>query len=298
MDVLFSLQIFKKVAESASFKAAAEHFQISPTAVSKHVQALEDRVGTRLLNRTTRAVSLTEAGRIYLRTGNEILERLHETESRLSQAQAQPRGLLRIGGPVGFGMMYLSRQIVRFMRRYPEVQVDFQMSDRFVDLIEEGYDLTLRITSEMKDSDLVSVRIGDVRVVTVATPGYLKSRGTPKRPEDLNAHECLTTSIHSSSWHYQERGRLKAVSVSGRFVASGTIALKTAMLESFGITRLPYFYVAEEIMKGRLRVLLADYEPPPLHMYILYPKSRALPSKTKAFIDFLKEEFKSTKSLE
>lgn len=293
MDVFFSLQIFRKVAESRSFKAAAEHFMISPTAVSKHVQALEDRVGTRLLHRTTRVVSLTEAGQLYLRRSTEILELLHETESQLSLAQAQPRGLLRIGGPAGFGTMYLSHVIVRFMKRYPDIKVDFQMSDRFVDLIEEGYDLTVRIASKMKDSDLIAVKLGKVRAVTVATPAYFKKHGIPKKPEDLMEHECLTTSLQNSVWHFEERGRPKSVHVSGRFVVSGTNALKAALLEDFGIASLPYFYVAKEIESGKLKVVLTNYEMSNLNLYILYPKSRTVPSKVRAFVDFLKEEAKN-----
>jgi DNA-binding transcriptional LysR family regulator len=293
MDLFVSLQIFRKVAEQRSFKQAADHFRMSSTAITKHVQALEDRVGARLLDRTTRRVGLTAAGEEYLRRCIGILEELAEAEAAASQTHVQPKGTLRVGAPIGLGVVHLSEAIVRFLRKYPEMKVDLQLSDLLLDADSEGYDLTVRIDRELPNSSQIVLKLGKVRRVLVAHPSYLAKAGVPRHPDDLQDHNSLIFSYNPNPdyWTFEKGDRSWQAQVAGSFRSNNSFVLKRALMQGVGICLIPSFYVTKEIQAGQLKVLLKDYEPDPYHLFLLHSGSRTPSGKVRAFMEFLKEEY-------
>ncbi len=293
MDLFLSLQIFKKVADQRSFRQAADHFRLSTTAITKHIQALEDRVGVRLLNRTTRRVSLTAAGEEYLKRSSRILEDLAEAEAVASQTHIQPKGTLRVGAPIGLGVLYLADSVVRFLRKYPEMKVDLQLSDLLVDSEAEGYDLTVRVDRELPDSHQIVLKLGAVRRVVVAHPSYLSKSSPIRHPEDLLSHNSLIFSYNPNPdlWTFERLGRSRQVQVSGTLRSNNSFVLKRALMQGLGVCLIPSFYVADEIKSGQLKVLLKNFEPEPYHLFLLHSGSRTPSGKVRAFMDFLKEDF-------
>jgi DNA-binding transcriptional LysR family regulator len=292
MDRVTSLSVFAKIVESGSFAAAARHFGLSPAMVSKHVHALEARLGARLLNRTTRRVSATEIGRGFYERSTRILADLDDAEKAASALQTAPSGLLRVSGPLSFGMRHLAPAIVDYLSACPEVAIDVALNDRVVDLIEDGFDLAVRI-GRLADSSLIARRLAPCRLAVCAAPRYVARHGAPRRPADLAAHECLGYSYAASrdEWRFSGPHGEEAVRVSGRLNANNGELLRLAALGGEGIVLQPTFIVGDDIASGRLVRLLPDHIPVELAIHAVYPPSRNISVKVRSFIDFLAARF-------
>lgn len=288
MPRLDEMEIFAEVVEAEGFSAAARRLGLSKSAVSKQVGRLEDRLGVRLLNRTTRRLSLTEAGATFYEACRRVLDEASSAEQAVSDLATAPRGLLRLNAPMSFGFLHLGPAIPAFHARYPQVTVDAAMNDRFVDLVEEGYDVAIRIGA-LRDSSLVARRLAPCRAVLCASPDYLARRGRPRRPEDLAGHDCLlyANSANPREWTFHgQRGR-QAVAVKGPLIANNGDVLCGAALAGMGITRLPTFIVGPQLRKGRLEVVLPDHPLPEQGIHAVYPHGRNLSPKVRVFVDFL-----------
>ena len=293
MDRLAAIEAFAAVAETGSFSAAAARLRASKSAVSRLVSGLEAELGARLLHRTTRSLALTEAGRGYFERVTRILSDVDEANRAVSHSQAAPRGKLRIAGPMSFGFLHLAPALPDFLRQCPEVEIDLAMNDRFVDLIEEGFDIAVRIGA-LTDSSLVARRLAPIRLVACASPAYLAERGAPATPGDLRAHECLinTNQPQPSHWRFGgPDGQIQSIEVKGRLSANNGDALRVAALNGFGITMLPTFFVGGDLRTGALARVLDDFMPRDHALSAVYPPSRHVSPKVRAFVDFLARRF-------
>lgn len=289
MNALNDVAVFVQVVESGSFTAAAERLGISKSVVSKQVSRLEERLGARLLNRTTRRLSLTEVGSVFYERSRDGLATIADAELEVSRLQSRPSGTLRLNTPMTFGLMHIAPALPEFMQAYPDVSVDVNLDDRKVDVIEEGFDLSVRI-SELPDSSLVAKRLATCRHVVVAAPAYLAEHGMPDRPEDLVRHDVISYRYQESALSWQFRasdGRSVSVPVSGRLRMNNSLALREAMLAGVGIARTPTFVAGEDIRHGRLVPLLTDYESLQVSIFLVYPQRRHLSPKVRAFIEFM-----------
>lgn len=293
MDRFVSMSVFVRVVESSSFAATARHFNISPAMASKHVQALEARLGARLLNRTTRRVSPTEVGQGYYERCRQILAELDEADRAASDLQGAPRGLLRINAPLSFGIGHLGPAIADFLATYPEVSIDLALNDRYVDLLEEGFDLAVRI-GQLADSSLIARRLAPVRLVACASPDYLARAGVPEAPRQLGQHNCLcyTLTARRGEWQFTgPDGHEESVQVSGRFQSNNGDVLATLAIRGEGIVLSPLFLVWQHLDAGRLVPLLPGYKPREAGLHAIYPPGRNLSRKVRTFVDFLAARF-------
>ncbi len=294
MDRLTSIQVFIQVAANGSFAAAARQLGLSRSVVSKHVQALERHLGARLLNRTTRRLSLTSAGAAYYERARDIMAELEEAEAAVTSLQAQPRGRLRINAPVSFGIQHLAPRLPAFIARYPELEIEISYNDRFVDLVNEGFDVAVRI-GQLKDSSLVARRIAPVQVILCASPSYLERHGWPQQPAELSSHNCLCYSYqrYSQEWRFIDpEGGMHKVTVSGNLRANNGETLLTAAEQGLGIVQTPDFIAANALRAGKLVQLMPDYRAEPLAVHAVYPYTRHPSAKVRTFVDFLVEEFR------
>ena len=282
-----------RVVERGSFTLAAEDLELSRAAVSKYLTRLAARLGARLLHRTTRRLSLTEAGAALFEASRGALERIDEAEAAVAHFQAAPRGRLRVSAPMSFGILHLGPAIADFSREYPDVTLDIHLDDRFVNLVEEGVDVAVRI-GVLTDSSLVARKLGVTRAVVCASPAYLAEHGEPEEPQDLAAHDCLIYSYLSNAnvWRFATRdGKELPVAVSGPLRINNGIVLAEAALAGRGVLVTPSFYVAPMLRDGRLKRVLADYRLPELGIYAVYPQKDHVPPKVRAFIDYLAARF-------
>ncbi len=287
-----SLDIFIKVADLGSFTRAADALDQSRTAVSRDIAELESYLGVRLLNRTTRRVSLTEAGERFLVRARGIIADFEEACREAASLGTQPRGRLRLNVPMSFGVLHVAPILPAFMNRYPEITVDLVFEDRQVDLVEEGYDLAIRI-GVLRDSSLVATRLTDCRMVACAASAYLDRHGRPQRPEDLTHHECLGYRYWSGGdhWHFERNGEPYAVPVRGRMTANNGDALKAAAEGGVGIILQPSFIVGAALKRGTLERVLPDFRPHGPSIHAVYPGHRHVPAKVRVFIDYLRGAF-------
>ena len=293
MDRLTSMSIFVKVVAHHSFAEAARELGLSRAAISKHVVALEQSLGANLLNRTTRRLSLTEVGAAVYERYTRILEEIDEVERNVGALQTNPRGVLRITAPVSFGIPHLAPAIIDYLARYPDVSIDMVLNDRTVDLIEEGFDLAVRI-GHLVDSTLIARRIAPIRFALCAAPSYLKFHGEPRRPADLTRHNCLEFSYRQTGteWHFTgPDGTEESVRVSGRLKVNNPQVLHTAALNGDGVEFDPTFIVGADIATGRLVELMPDYKPIETDLSLVYPPGRQLSAKVRSFVDFLAARF-------
>ncbi len=292
MDRVTSLSVFVKVVEGSSFAAAARHFGLSPAMVSKHIVSLEERLGARLLNRTTRQVSPTEIGREFYERSTRILADLDEAEQAASALQAMPKGLLRLNGPLSFGIRHLAPAIIDYLAACPEAAIDVTLSDRVVDLVDEGFDLAIRI-ARLADSSLIARRIAPCRIVACAAPAYLKKHGAPRRPADLTAHNCLGYSYAAlrNEWRFTGPDGAESVRIAGRLNANNGDVLRLAALRGEGIVIQPTFLIGDDLASGELVSILPGFVPDELVIQAVYPHSRHLSVKVRSFIDFLVARF-------
>ena len=296
MDSLSDIAVFVRVVECGSFTAAAERLDISKSVVSKYVTRLEDQLGARLLNRTTRRLSLTEVGRVFYERSRVGLADIEDAQAEVSRLQSEPRGTLRINAPMSFGILHIAPALPEFQELYPDVTVDMNLDDRKVDVIGGGFDVSVRI-SELPDSSLVARRLGPCRHAIVAAPAYLERCGTPRTPEELLDHNIITYRYQESSleWHFQAPdNKTTSVTVSGSMKMNNSLALREALLEGAGITRTPTFVVGKDIQEGRLVPVLRDYEIFEVTIFLVYPQRRHLSPKVRAFVDFMAKRVTET----
>jgi len=289
---LNGMNIFVEVARRGGFTPAARHLGLSRAQVSKAVSRLEQHLGARLLNRTTRQVSLTGTGRVYLERCAAILEDIAELEDIAAQQSVDPAGRLQISAPTSFGILHLKRAIPAYLERYPSVRIALSLTDRFVDIVAEGFDLAIRI-AELEDSSLVSRRLAPSRLVFCATPEYLDRHGEPRVPQDLAIHRCLVYSndLQPDLWQVRGPAGIESVRVNGPVCADNGDVLRSAALSGLGIAMLPTFIVGADIRAGSLRTVLADYCPPPISINAVFPSRRFLSARVRSFVDFLVEFF-------
>jgi DNA-binding transcriptional LysR family regulator len=297
MDNLGEMAVFARVVETESFSAAARVLGISKSAASKQVSRLEDRLGVRLLNRTTRRLSLTEAGAAFYAACERVVAEAEAAEAAVRRLAAAPRGTLKVNVPMSFGMLYLAPALPDFMARYPELAVDMVLNDRLVDLVEEGFDMGVRI-GRLTDSSLIARRLGPNRMLLYAAPSYLSRHGRPETPRDLLRHECLVYSYQRNvgDWRFRgpdgEETRLR---VKGRLTINNGDALHAAALGGLGITLQPSFICGGDLEAGRVERLLPDWQAArESSIYAVYPASRNLLPKVRVFVDFLAERFGET----
>ncbi|MBA5605785.1 LysR family transcriptional regulator [Duganella sp. FT3S] len=289
MDQLAAMRALRRVVELGSFTAAAEALGISHTVVSRQISHLEAKLGAQLLNRTTRRFALTAAGQAYYEASRHILDALDDADRAVGQHQANPGGTLRINAPMAFGTEELAQWLPRFLARYPDLQVDLVCNDRVVDLIEEGFDVALRLARDLPDSTLVAKRLASSQVMLVASPDYLRRHGTPRTPHDLLQHNCLTYSqlARPRAWRFTAPdGAEVAVTVQGSLQANNGVALRTVALAGTGIATTASFIVHEDVRRGALVRVLPDYTIRPRELYVLYPHNRHLSPKVRVFVEF------------
>lgn len=297
MDVFQAMRVFATVVEQRSFSRAAQRLELSATAVSRHVSELEARLGVRLLQRTTRTMYLTDDGRSYYTRCAKILEALEEAEAEAASGTERPRGELRVAAPLSLGVLHLMPLFLDYMARFAEVRLDVSLADRQVDIVEEGCDVVLRVSRDLKTS-WVARPLARIHVVACASPAYLSRHGVPRVPEDLREHECLCYPHNPPSgiWEFDgPQGPLR-VPVRGRLSVNNGDSLRAAAVAGWGVILEPTFQVGEELRQGRLVRLLPDYPCASSALYALYPSRRQLLPKVRTFVDFLAERLSATPS--
>lgn len=294
MDTIDGMRTFAAVVAEGSFSGAAERLDMSPQLASKYVGQLEARLGVRLLNRSTRQLSLTEAGRAYYDRVREVLAEIDDMENAVGDMTARARGTLRINAPMSFGQMHLTRAIAEFQAAQPEVEVDLTLNDRVVDIVSEGFDLAIRI-GRLEESSLVARRLAPVRLVACGAPDYFHRRGSPASPDDLAAHDCLRYAYAAEfdRWRFEHDGKHHDVRVKGPFSANNGDALRVAALAGKGIILQPTFIVGDDIRAGRLRTVLDEYRVAELNVHAVYAHRQYLSAKVRTFVDFLAGYFGS-----
>lgn len=289
MDRLAAMQMFVRVVEAGSFTAVADQMNLARSAVTRQIAGLEGHLGVKLLARSTRRLSLTAAGTSYLEQCRDILDRVAEAESVVTADGGALRGVIRASVPMSLGVVHLMPLIAEFSEAHPEIGIDLDFSDRRVNLIEEAMDVAIRITGVLADTQ-VARRITTCRFAVVAAPSYLAHWGEPKHPQDLLAHRCLGYTLTArTGWNFTIDGAPRLFDVSGPIAANSGTALHEAALRGLGIAYQPTFIVAEAIKAGKLVPILRDYALPTVDMYAVFPGHRFVPSRVRAFVDFLAE---------
>jgi len=291
IDVVACMRVFTAVVDAGSFTGAADKLDLSRGMATRYVAQLEEHLGVRLLNRTTRRVSLTEAGNDYNERATQVLIMIAEAESSVAQGISVPRGILRVSSSNAFGARHLGLAITEYLQQNPGVQVDVTLNDRVVDLIEEGFDLAIRVAARI-DPGLVARRLARARLLVCASPGYLEKYGLPRVPEDLVHHHCLTYAyVNSNEWRFRRNGVERRVPVSGALRANSGDILRNAATEDLGVTLQPDFLIFEALRERKLVQILADWETDELGIFAVYPNRKFLPPKVRNFIDFLADRF-------
>jgi DNA-binding transcriptional LysR family regulator len=290
MDRIEAMQTFVTVADLQGFAPAARKLGLSPPAVTRLIAALEERLGTRLLQRTTRKVALTDAGARYLERARRILADIEEAELAAESERTRPTGRLVVSAPVGFGRLHVSPVMSAYLKRYAEVSGELRLEDRMVNLVEDGVDLAVRI-GQLPDSSLVARQVGEMRRIVVASPAYLKARGEPKTPEAIGAHQIIQFggSALTGEWRFARDGEELRINVAPRLTSNVADAAIQYAEAGGGLTRVLAYQAADAIRRGRLKVVLQKFELPALPVQIVYPTSRLLSAKVRAFIDLVVE---------
>jgi DNA-binding transcriptional LysR family regulator len=290
MDRIEAMQTFVTVADLQGFAPAARKLRLSPPAVTRLIAALEERLGTRLLQRTTRKVALTDAGARYLERVRRILADIEEAELAAESERTRPAGRLIVSAPVGFGRLHVSPVMSDYLKRYPEVSGELRLEDRLVSLVEDGVDLAVRI-GHLPDSSLVVRQVGAMRRIVVASPAYLKARGEPKTPEALASHQIIQfgASALTADWRFATDGDEIRINIVPRFTSNVADAAIQYAEDGGGLTRVLAYQAADAIKRGRLKIVLQKFELPALPVHIVYPTSRLLSAKVRAFVDLVVE---------
>ena len=293
MDRLKAIEIFAEVARGRSFTAAALRLGMAKGNVTKHVKWLEETLGAQLLARTTKSVSLTEAGLSLLEGGQDLLDSFDAVEAAVRGAVKDSKGSIRIGTPPSFGAVHLVPLVTSFSTMHPDIQFTMHLDDGRVDIAGEGLDLSVRIAPSLKDTSLVAQKLGSVPQMLVAAPAYLAARGKPKIPEDLVKHDCLVHALKSPTnfWTFMGASGKNSVRVSGSLRSNFGEPLRHAALLGHGISMHPNYMVAQDVKANRLRIVLPAYPPSGLDIYAMYPSRRNLPGRVRLFLEFLRERF-------
>lgn len=290
MDRIDAMQAFVAVADLSGFAPAARKLGLSASAITRLVAGLEERLGARLLQRTTRSVTLTDVGERYLERARRILSDVEEAETSAQAERTQPSGRLVVSAPLVFGRLHVSPIMSAYLKQYQAVGAELRLSDRMVNLVDEGIDVAVRI-GHLADSSVVARSVGDMRQLVVASPRYLKKRGTPVKPSDLAQHAIIrfTNRNALNEWNFKENGRDVRVSHVSRYATNSADAAVSHAEQDGGLAMVLAYQAANAIKAGRLKVVLADYEPPPMPINLVYPTSRLLSAKVRAFIDMVVE---------
>jgi len=297
MDPLNSMDLFVDVVGAGSFSEAGRRRGLAASSVTRSINALEDDLGVRLLNRTTRRLSLTEAGRLYYERSRRIIAEVEDARLSVTQLEAAPRGTLRLNIPVAFGRLHVVPTLPDFLARYPEVQIDLDMTDAFIDLVEDGVDLAIRI-GELQDSSLIARRLAPNNRVICASPDYLRRAGTPIAPDDLRNHNCLIYKRQPTRavWRLRDTQGTVEIEVSGSLRSNNTDSLHAAALAGLGLTILPTWMVGPDIHRGALEIVFPGYRVSPgaidTSIYAVFPYNRHLSPKVRAMVDFLAERYR------
>jgi DNA-binding transcriptional LysR family regulator len=298
MDRFEAMEMFVRIVETGSFSSVARELSTTQPTISKQLTALESHLKTRLLNRSTRKLSLTESGQAYYERCKRIIEDVREAESTLGRLQGSISGHLHINTSIAMGQMFLTPLVLKFQRQYPELSVELTLNDRFIDVVEEGVDVAIRI-GRLVESNLVARKIGATRRAAIATPGYLERHGRPKHPQDLTHHNCLLYSYLSTGneWLFQgPEGEIR-VRVSGNFKSNNGHALREALLAGLGIAVSPDWLAHDGLLEGTIEAILTEFAPTPMEINAVFPSNRMLSAKVRAFVDFLQHEFRQIPAL-
>jgi len=287
MDRLDAMQAFVAVADLQGFAPAARKLGLSPSGVTRLIAALEQRLGARLLQRTTRSVTLTDVGTRYLERVRRILGDVEEAESSAEGERTRPSGRLVVSAPIGFGRLHVSPVMSKYLARHAEVSAELRLSDRMINLVEDGVDLAVRI-GHLPDSTLVARHVGEMRRMVVASNAYLKRRGEPKTPQAIASHDTIQFGV-APDWRFVEEGREIRVASTPRLATNSFDAAIQYAEQGGGLTRVMAYQAAEALKRGRLKIVLAKFEQPALPIHIVYPTSRLLSAKVRAFIDLVTE---------
>ena len=294
MDSVAGMRVFARVVEVGSFSAAGRELGAAPSSVSRQIGDLEYELGVRLFHRTTRKLSLTEAGRLYYGRAAKILIEVDEAKLAVSQGDGTPSGILRLSAPASLGRHHIAPALAAFHEKYPAVQVVMAVTDRLVDLVEEGFDLAIRV-GRMRDSSLIARLIGTGRRIVSAAPAYLERTGVPQVPADLADHNCLTFRSHPGSnvWRFKGPAGTSEVRARGSLFANDGEALAAAAVAGLGVILVPEWLTGKELRRGRLVELMPGFQAVPREtpLYAVYAHQRHLPPKVRAFVDFLVERF-------
>ena len=294
MDKLHAMQLFVRVAETGSFAAVADQLDVSRSVVTRQISALEKQLGTKLMTRSTRSLTLTTAGSDYLEKCRAILNMVDAAESSLLEEKTEPRGRIRLGLPLSFGLQRLMPALLKFAQRHAHIELVLDFSDQRSKLIEEGIDLTIRITNRLEPGDIVR-KMGEAHLLTLASPTYLAQQGHPAHPRDLAHHACLVYSqdFQSTTWVYHRAGGVTQVDVRPRLAANNGDALLQAAAQGLGITRQPDFMARPYLDDGRLVPVLTDFAAQALGIYAVLPSNRYVPHRVSVLIDFIARTLKA-----
>lgn len=294
MDVMHSMAVFRRVVEAQSFSAVARETSMSQSTVSKHIAALEERLGTKLLNRSTRSIMLTEAGKEYYNHCIRILNDFQEAEASVGKGKIKPAGTLRLSCSAAFGRCFIVPYLHEFLGSYPDISIDLLFEDDYVDLVKEGIDLAIRV-GPLADSTLIARKIGTSPRLVVASPEYLVKHGRPKKPGDLIKHECLLYTLQKAPdlWYFNsaQEGE-ESVRVNGRFKASSPDAICDAAIAGLGIAIVYEWHAFPYIRSAQLKIILPEYKATTYDIHVVYPERRFVPPKVKRMIEFLAEKIK------
>lgn len=284
---------FIQIVNSGTITAAAEQLQLAKSAVSRRLAELEEHLGVELFHRSTRKLSLTDSGRVFYQRCVPILDDLTEAEHSVSQLHQEIRGQIKVAAPLSFGVMHLGPAIIEFQRQHPGITFDIDFNDREVDLIQEGFDVGIRI-ARLKDSSLIARRLADLSMVACASPDYLREHGEPQTPEALQQHACITYSYipRPDQWDFWDKqNRLISVNVNNTMTANNGEFMRNAAVAGLGVIRQPTFIAYEYIAMGKLVPILQAYKAAPINVYAIYPPTRHLSRRVRQFVDFLVDRF-------
>ena len=293
INQLESLRVFCTVVECGSFTAAAKKIGVSSAWVSKSVDSLESRLGETLLLRNTRRIQVTENGEQCYLKGIEILQKWNDLEISLTQAQRQPKGKLKISAPVSWGLTELEPILINFIDKYPEIDLDMQLSDQYVNLLKDKFDLALRLTDELPNSTLLCKKITTYKRILCATPAYLKKFGEPSQPYELKEHSCLVYSFSDSAkkWEFNQAGNKSTIYLEPKLASNNSKLIHSTLLADQGIALIPSFLVKNDLENDRLVCLLPEFQPNPLILYTLRPQEKTIAYKLEVFIEHLNQYF-------
>lgn len=287
------IQVFVQIVDSATITAAAEQLKLAKSAVSRRLSELEARLGVELFHRTTRKMSLTDSGHAFYQRCLQILDDLAEAEYSVSQLHREIRGGIKVAAPLSFGLMHVGPALIEFQQQHPGIKFDIDFNDREVDLIQEGFDVGIRI-AELKDSSLIARKLAELSLTVCASPEYIRKHGEPGSPEDLQQHACISYSYLSrpDRWEFlDQQGKPVSVNINKTITANNGSFMRDAAVAGLGIIRQPTFIAYEYIANGMLVPVLQDYKITPINAYAIYPPTRHLSKRVRQFVDFLATRF-------